>query len=129
MKKDYYTILGLSKKASDEDIKQRYRQLAHEHHPDKNDGNKISEGRFKEIQEAYNVLKDPKQREKYLNTESNHSYSDSYNTPHQTYDEMDRLIHEMYASFFDSYRPMHNYSRKQSKSSGDNHIHYDLSGL
>lgn len=129
MKKNYFKILGLSKEASDEDIKQRYRQLAHEHHPDKNDGNKTSEGRFKEIQEAYHVLKDTQRRENYLKNEGNNLFSDSYNTtPYETYDEMDRLIQEMYESFFDSYRQRPNFSR-QSKSPGGNHVHYDLSGL
>lgn len=60
--KDYYTILGLNKGASFEDIKKAYRRLAHRHHPDKEGGD---EDRFKEINEAYYVLSDTKRRAQY----------------------------------------------------------------
>lgn len=62
MAKDYYLILGVSKNASAEEIKRAYRKLAHEYHPDKNQ----SDGeRFKEINEAYQVLSDPQKRARY----------------------------------------------------------------
>lgn len=60
--KDYYTILGVSKGAGDEDIKKAYRKLAHEHHPDKPGGN---EAKFKEINEAYQVLSNKEKRAQY----------------------------------------------------------------
>ncbi|MFH1295649.1 MAG: J domain-containing protein [Bacteroidota bacterium] len=63
--KDYYKILGISKTASQDEIKKSYRKLALKYHPDKNQGNKMSEERFKEIGEAYEVLKDPEKRKKY----------------------------------------------------------------
>lgn len=63
--KDYYKILGLTKTASQDEIKQGYRKLAVKYHPDKNHGNKESEEKFKEIGEAYEVLKDPEKRKKY----------------------------------------------------------------
>ena len=53
--KDYYTILGVQKNASEEEIKKAYRKLAHQHHPDKASGD---EKKFKEINEAYQVLSD-----------------------------------------------------------------------
>ncbi len=62
MSKDYYNILGVSKSATDEDIKKAYRKLAHEHHPDKPGGN---EAKFKEINEAYQVLSDKTKRAQY----------------------------------------------------------------
>ncbi len=62
MAKDYYTILGISKNASEAEIKKAYRKLALEHHPDKATGD---EERFKEINEAYSVLKDPSKRMQY----------------------------------------------------------------
>ena len=65
MEKDYYKILGLSKSASEGDIKSAYRKLAMEYHPDKNPGNKKSEERFKEVAAAYETLKDPKKRSEY----------------------------------------------------------------
>ena len=60
--KDYYSILGVQKTASEEDIKKAYRKLAHQHHPDKAGGN---EAKFKEINEAYQVLSDKNKRAQY----------------------------------------------------------------
>lgn len=62
MAKDYYAILGVSKKASQDEIKKAYRKLAHTHHPDKQGGN---ETKFKEINEAYSVLGDTQKRSQY----------------------------------------------------------------
>jgi molecular chaperone DnaJ len=62
---DYYKILGVSKKASLADIKKAYRKLARTYHPDLNPGDKVSEKKFKEITEAYEVLKDPEKRKQY----------------------------------------------------------------
>jgi len=63
--KDYYKILGVSKTASDKEIKAAYRKLARKHHPDVNQGNKQAEARFKEINEANEVLSDPEKRKRY----------------------------------------------------------------
>jgi DnaJ-class molecular chaperone len=63
--KDYYQTLGVAKTASDKDIKQAYRKLARKHHPDVNPGDKAAEAKFKEINEAYEVLGDPDKRRKY----------------------------------------------------------------
>ncbi|MHB0978000.1 MAG: DnaJ C-terminal domain-containing protein [Minisyncoccota bacterium] len=62
MQKDYYKILGVSKNATEEEIKKAFRKLAHEHHPDKKGGN---EAKFKEISEAYAVLSDKNKRAQY----------------------------------------------------------------
>jgi len=62
---DFYKTLGVGKDASQDEIKKAYRKLARKYHPDKNEGNKRSEEKFKEIQAAYEVLKDPKKRKKY----------------------------------------------------------------
>lgn len=66
-KRDYYEVLGLSKNASEEDIKKAYRKLAMKHHPDRNQGEdaKKSEDRFKEAKEAYEMLTDPQKRAAY----------------------------------------------------------------
>jgi len=61
--KDYYSILGVSKGASQQEIKAAFRKLAHEHHPDKNGGG--NEDKFKEANEAYQVLSNPKKRQQY----------------------------------------------------------------
>jgi len=63
--KDYYEILGVKKDASQDDIKRAYRRLARKYHPDVNPGDKEAERRFKEINEAYEVLGDPKKRAEY----------------------------------------------------------------
>jgi DnaJ-class molecular chaperone len=63
--KDYYKTLGVERKATPADIKKAYRRLARELHPDRNPGNKTAEGRFKEINEANEVLSDPKKRAQY----------------------------------------------------------------
>ena len=63
--KDYYSTLGVAKTATEKEIKQAYRKLARKHHPDVNPGDKTAESRFKEINEAYEVLGDPEKRKKY----------------------------------------------------------------
>ncbi|MCH9056105.1 DnaJ C-terminal domain-containing protein [Parathermosynechococcus lividus] len=63
--KDYYQVLGVSKTATDADIRQAFRRLARKYHPDLNPGDKDAEARFKEINEAHEVLSDPEKRRKY----------------------------------------------------------------
>ena len=63
--KNYYSVLGLTKGASDEDIKKAYRKLAMEYHPDRNAGDKKAEDKFKDVSEAYAVLGEKKKRTQY----------------------------------------------------------------
>ena len=69
--KDYYSTLGVAKTATEKEIKQAYRKLARKHHPDVNPGSKSAEAKFKEINEAYEVLGDPPKRKKYDELGSN----------------------------------------------------------
>ncbi len=65
LEKDYYKTLGVSKNASQDEIKKAFRKLARENHPDQNPGNKKAEARFKEVSEANDVLSDPEKRKEY----------------------------------------------------------------
>jgi molecular chaperone DnaJ len=64
-KRDYYTVLGLTRDATEDDLKKAYRKLAMKHHPDRNPDDKSAEEKFKELKEAYEVLSDPKKRAAY----------------------------------------------------------------
>ncbi len=64
-KRDYYEVLGVERNASDDDIKRAFRKLAKQYHPDVNDGDKDSEAKFKEVNEAYEVLSDGEKRSRY----------------------------------------------------------------
>jgi len=64
-KRDYYEVLGVQRDADDQALKSAYRKLAHQHHPDKNPGDRAAEDKFKELTEAYAVLSDPEKRARY----------------------------------------------------------------
>lgn len=79
--KDYYYFLGISPDASEEDIKKAYRKLSLKYHPDKNDNDDFFAARFREIQEAYEILSDSGRRRTYDQNLENHQKSFRYNTP------------------------------------------------
>lgn len=86
MKRDYYEVLGVSKSASEDEIKKAYRKLAIKWHPDRNPGDKEAEDKFKEATEAYEVLSDKEKRAKYdqlgfagVGDQSNADYSSVFN--------------------------------------------------
>jgi len=66
-KKDYYETLGVKRDGSQDDLKKAFRQLARKYHPDLNKGSKEAEEKFKEINEAYHVLSDPRKKAEYDN--------------------------------------------------------------
>jgi len=76
--KDYYSILGISRNASEREIKQAYRKLARQYHPDVNSGDKSAEAKFKQINEAYEVLSDKEKRWKYDQFGDQWQYADQF---------------------------------------------------
>ena len=64
-KRDYYEVLGVTKNANSKEIKQAYRKLAVKYHPDRNEGDKEAEEKFKEAAEAYEVLSNPEKKSRY----------------------------------------------------------------
>ncbi len=79
--KDYYASLGVPRTATEKEIKTAYRKLARQHHPDANPGNKSSEEKFKELTEAYEVLKDTDKRRKYDMLGSNWKAGSDFQPP------------------------------------------------
>ena len=65
MAQDYYELLGVGRTASPDDIKKAFRKLAMQYHPDRNQGDESSERKFKEVNHAYDILKDPEKRAAY----------------------------------------------------------------
>lgn len=84
--KDYYKILGVEKNASSDEIKKAFRKLALKYHPDKNKGDKTSEDKFKEINEANEVLSDPEKRKKYDQLGANWQQYQQYGGQGQEFD-------------------------------------------
>ena len=76
--KDYYSILGVNRSASEREIKQAYRRLARKYHPDVNPGDKSAEEKFKQINEAYEVLSDKEKRQKYDQFGDQWQYADQF---------------------------------------------------
>jgi len=79
--KDYYKILGVTKGATQEEITKAYKKLARKHHPDLNQGDKKSEERFKELNEAHEVLKDPEKRKMYDQLGPNWQHGQNFQRP------------------------------------------------
>jgi curved DNA-binding protein len=84
--KDYYKVLGIEKSASQDEIKKAFRKLALKYHPDKTKGDKSAEEKFKEINEANEVLGDPEKRKKYDELGANYQYYQQYGNQSQGFD-------------------------------------------
>ena len=96
--KDYYQILGVPEKSTDEEVKKAYRRLALEHHPDRNPNDPKSEERFKEITEAYGVLMDPQKRSEYDQFRAN-PFTGSQGGPQFSYSQQE-IFENMFRQAF-----------------------------
>ena len=102
-KRDYYEVLGVSRDASDDEIKKAYRKLAKENHPDLNPGDKEAEARFKEANEAYEVLSDKNKKARY--DQFGHAgvdpnYGGGYGSGFSGFGDVDFDIGDIFSSFF-----------------------------
>ncbi|XBC38316.1 MAG: molecular chaperone DnaJ [Buchnera aphidicola (Floraphis choui)] len=124
-KQDYYQILGVSQSSDERDIKKAYKKLAMKYHPDRNQGNKIAEEKFKKIKEAYEVLNDSKKRAAYDqyghsafeqgNSGNNNTFTHSFSTNSDFGD----IFGDVFGDIFSGGR-----TRKSSKGSD---LHYNMS--
>jgi molecular chaperone DnaJ len=118
VRSDYYEILGIQRSANEEEIKRAYRRLAMQYHPDRNPGSKEAENKFKEINEAYEVLSDSQKRADYDRSENQRkrgSTRNSWNFPGNRVED----FFDIFESFFTS-------SRRQSRSHRGSDLRYNL---
>lgn len=94
---DYYDLLGISKNASQEDIKKAYKKLAMKYHPDRNNNEKDAEVKFKEINEAYSVLSDPQKKQQY--DLGGYSFNDNSNFNNNFYDQFNDIFSQFNFGF------------------------------
>ena len=138
--KDYYAVLGVKKTASTDEIKKKFRQLALKYHPDRNQGNKAAEAKFKELSEAYDVLSDGDKRAKYNRYGQYRQYSSAGNsqktrktkntkvdfnsTDFSQYSNFEEFINELLGRF--SSPETANSSQDPARASNNNFEHLDL---
>lgn len=108
--RDYYSVLGIDKNASQDDVKKAYRKLAKKYHPDANPNNKKAEEKFKEVNEAYEVLGDAEKRKKYDNFGSKVNFQNGYDFDPSRYGFGDNVRYEYrtssggdYSDFFNMF--------------------------
>lgn len=118
--KDYYKTLGVSKTASQDDIKKAYRKLAKQHHPDKNKGDKNAEKKFQEVSEAYEVLGDSDKRKQYDDFGSQTNFSGGHNFDPSQYGFGNNVRYEYRTSDAGDYSDFFNMFFGGSGSSGMN---------
>lgn len=135
---DYYSILGVSKNATLNEIKKAYKKLARKYHPDLNPGDKIAEEKFKKIQEAYSVLSDPKKREQYdlfgkITEESETSdYRSSYYSPDFNFEGFNfsefggASFKDIFNQFFNSFREKRRVEEEKDKEIDGSDIIYPI---
>ncbi|NSW91313.1 MAG: molecular chaperone DnaJ [Firmicutes bacterium] len=116
-KRDYYEVLGIDRNASDEEIKKAYRKLAKKYHPDVNPGDKEAEAKFKEVNEAYEVLSDPQKKAKYDRFGHSAFEQGGFDSGFGGFGDFDfGGIGDIFESFFEGAFGGSSFSRRTSKS-------------
>ncbi len=103
-KRDYYQVLGIEKSSSADEIKKAYRKLAVKYHPDKNQGDKATEEKFKEATEAYEILSDEKKRsqyDKFGHSGVHSSFADAYSSGHTSAADFQDIFGGSFGGFED----------------------------
>jgi DnaJ-class molecular chaperone len=113
--KDYYNALGVTKTSSQEEIKKSYRELAKKYHPDRHEGDKVAEERFKSISEAYDTIGDPKKRAEYDQLRENPFANRSAGSSHSSNAEFD--MGDIFSSFFAGNRSREHQRQRQQQQS------------
>lgn len=125
MKRDYYEVLGISKNATQEEIKQAYRRLALQYHPDRNPGNKEAEEKFKEAAEAYEILRDPDKRRIYDLYGHNGLKGSGYQGFH-THQDIFSAFGDIFEEFFGMGMGFRNSQRQRSAAQPGNDLLYSM---
>lgn len=116
--KDYYAILGVSKTAKTEEIKRVYRKLARKYHPDLNPGDKDAEAKFKELNEANEVLSDPEKREKYDRFDQHWNHPGYTEAPPPSSTNVGTTDFDQYGDFDSFINDLLGRSRRQTSTGG-----------
>ena len=127
---DYYTILGVSKTASQDEIKKNYRKLAMQYHPDRNPGDKEAEAKFKDINEAYEVLKDEQKRAAY-DRYGHQAFANGMGggagaNPFDGFDFTGSGFADVFSDIFSEFTGQGRGSRKRSYAERGDDIRYDI---
>ncbi|WP_343182617.1 molecular chaperone DnaJ [Buchnera aphidicola] len=124
IKKDYYKILGITKSASHTEIKKSYKKLAMKYHPDRNQGDKNSEKKFKEIKEAYEILIDPKKRTMY--DQHGHTAFEQGYSNHSSFDENFSTNSDFSDIFGDVFGDIFGSNSRKRRAQKGSDLQYDL---